>query len=79
MDATTRARTRSLITEALREVDDPELGVNVIDLGLIYSVLHKMGAPEGCSFHSNLLLTCEAYHPFIGCNHHCFMCKATHC
>ena len=38
MDATTRERTRSLITEALREVDDPELGVNVIDLGLIYNV-----------------------------------------
>ncbi len=38
MDTTTRERTRSLITDALRNVYDPELGVNVIDLGLVYNV-----------------------------------------
>jgi metal-sulfur cluster biosynthetic enzyme len=38
MDATTRERTELLIYEALRNVYDPELGVNVIDLGLVYDV-----------------------------------------
>ena len=30
--------TQSEILEALAEVDDPELGVNIVDLGLIYGV-----------------------------------------
>lgn len=30
--------TRSLISEALHEVYDPELGVNVVDLGLVYEI-----------------------------------------
>ena len=30
--------TQSQILEALAEVDDPELGVNIVDLGLIYGV-----------------------------------------
>ena len=38
MNATTRATTQALIYEALRNVYDPELGVNVIDLGLVYDV-----------------------------------------
>ncbi len=38
MDTTTRESTRSRIYEALRDVYDPELGVDVIDLGLVYEV-----------------------------------------
>ena len=38
MDTTALETTHSLIFEALRCVYDPELGVNVVDLGLIYDV-----------------------------------------
>jgi metal-sulfur cluster biosynthetic enzyme len=38
METTAIDTTRSLIHEALRNVYDPELGVNVVDLGLIYVV-----------------------------------------
>ncbi|MFL5666808.1 MAG: metal-sulfur cluster assembly factor [Ktedonobacteraceae bacterium] len=38
MDTTTREKTCSLIYEALHDVYDPELGVNVVDLGLIYGI-----------------------------------------
>ena len=34
MNATMRATTQALIYDTLRHVYDPELGVNVIDLGL---------------------------------------------
>ena len=38
MNVTAIETTRSLIYEALHDVYDPELGVNVIDLGLVYDV-----------------------------------------
>jgi len=38
MDTTMKETTHSLIFEALRDVYDPELGVNVVDLGLVYHV-----------------------------------------
>jgi len=38
MNATARETTLSLIYNALHDVYDPELGVNVIDLGLVYDV-----------------------------------------
>ena len=38
MDTLTKEHTRALIIKALRQVYDPELGVNVIDLGLIYTI-----------------------------------------
>jgi metal-sulfur cluster biosynthetic enzyme len=38
MDAPAREKMCSLIYEALHDVYDPELGVNVVDLGLIYEI-----------------------------------------
>ena len=38
MDVTTIEKTRADIYEALHTVYDPELGVNIIDLGLVYNV-----------------------------------------
>lgn len=38
MDAEAREATRARIYEALHDVLDPELGVNVVDLGLVYGV-----------------------------------------
>lgn len=38
MDAATRELTRARIYDALHAVLDPELGVNVVDLGLVYRV-----------------------------------------
>jgi metal-sulfur cluster biosynthetic enzyme len=50
---------KAQIMEALRKVDDPELGINIVDLGLVYSVeiagdtvhieytLTTMGCPIG--------------------------------
>lgn len=38
MDATATAPNVADIEEALRDVVDPELGINVVDLGLLYGV-----------------------------------------
>ena len=63
MDEIMRKRTQSLISEALRHVYDPELGVNVIDLGLIYGVdVNEHGhvtidmtlTTPGCPMHESL-------------------------
>ena len=37
-----------MIREALREVSDPELGLNVIQLGLIRDVVLEGGKVTGC-------------------------------
>ena len=38
IETATLEEKRKLIYEALHEVYDPELGVNIIDLGLVYAV-----------------------------------------
>jgi metal-sulfur cluster biosynthetic enzyme len=43
---------RDEVTEALRKVNDPELGINVVDLGLIYDV-----RIEGDTVHVEYTLT----------------------
>jgi metal-sulfur cluster biosynthetic enzyme len=69
MDATTRERTESLIYEALRDVYDPELGVDVIDLGLVYAVhvdehghvtIDMTLTTPGCPMHESLAGGVEA-------------------
>ena len=38
LDGLTATVTEEELTEALKDVVDPELGINVVDLGLIYGV-----------------------------------------
>jgi metal-sulfur cluster biosynthetic enzyme len=63
METTALETTRSLIYEALHEVYDPELGVNVVDLGLVYDVdINEDGfvtitmtlTTPGCPMHESL-------------------------
>ena len=63
MHATTRETTQALIYDALHDVYDPELGVNVIDLGLVYDVaVNEEGyvavtmtlTTPGCPMHDSL-------------------------
>lgn len=52
--------TQDVVFDALRQVDDPELGINLVDLGLIYGVEiedHKVQVEmtlttPGCPMHS---------------------------
>jgi metal-sulfur cluster biosynthetic enzyme len=53
---------RDQITQALREVFDPELGMSVVDLGLIYGVQVEGGrvritmtlTTQGCPLHDSM-------------------------
>jgi metal-sulfur cluster biosynthetic enzyme len=55
------------VLEALRQVIDPELGCNVVDLGLIYSVTIEAGrisvamtlTTPGCPMHESLRMGAE--------------------
>ncbi len=54
--------TESNVLEALKEVYDPELGMNVVDLGLVYGVSAERGqvrvtmtlTTPGCPLHASL-------------------------
>ena len=46
--------TRAELTESLKKVEDPELGINIVDLGLIYSL--EWSQDEGV-VHIDLTLT----------------------
>ena len=56
------------VNQALREVYDPELGVNVVDLGLIYDVAVEERAVQirmtlttlGCPLHDTMVQAVEA-------------------
>jgi len=58
--AQTAVLTRDDVLNALRQVNDPELGINVVDLGLIYEVEIEEGKVQidmtlttpGCPMHS---------------------------
>ena len=53
---------REQVTEALREVFDPELGMSVVDLGLIYGIHVDAGrvrvemalTTQGCPLHDSM-------------------------
>jgi metal-sulfur cluster biosynthetic enzyme len=53
---------REQVTEALREVFDPELGMSVVDLGLIYAIEIDAGrvriemtlTTQGCPLHGSM-------------------------
>jgi metal-sulfur cluster biosynthetic enzyme len=51
--------TRDEIDEAMRDVVDPELGINVVDLGLVYDV-HVDEAPSGRVITLDMTLTSAA-------------------
>jgi metal-sulfur cluster biosynthetic enzyme len=54
--------TREQVTEALRDVFDPELGMSIVDLGLIYGVEIDGGrvqvtmtlTAQGCPLHASM-------------------------
>lgn len=53
------------VTEKLKEVYDPEIGINVVDLGLIYS----MEEPEEGTLRIKMTMTtpgCPAHHSISG-------------
>lgn len=60
--------TEELVYAALKEVIDPELGLNIVDLGLIYEVDIKGGAvtivmtltTPGCPMHASFRSEIEA-------------------
>ena len=61
---TSSAITEELVVETLRQVLDPELGCNIVDLGLVYSVQIQDGhvavfmtlTTPGCPMHESISL-----------------------
>lgn len=56
---TTTVPSRDDVDEAMRDVVDPELGINVVDLGLVYDVRVDDG-PEGAIVTLDMTLTSAA-------------------
>lgn len=63
MDAETETALRDRVYDALHNVYDPELGVNIVDLGLIYGVDFQEGGhvlitmtltTPGCPMHESI-------------------------
>lgn len=60
--------TPEFVEEALRDVYDPELGVNVVDLGLVYGVAVEEGrvlvtmtlTTPGCPLHASIQQAVDA-------------------
>jgi len=58
----TTALDNPLLWETLRQVDDPELGCNIVDLGLVYDVRREGGlvtvvmtlTTQGCPMHESI-------------------------
>jgi metal-sulfur cluster biosynthetic enzyme len=54
--------TEEMILESLREVIDPEIGCNIVDLGLVYSIVIDGGkvavcmtlTTQGCPMHESI-------------------------
>jgi metal-sulfur cluster biosynthetic enzyme len=59
MTTTTALPSRDEIDEAMRDVVDPELGINVVDLGLVYDARADEGA-EGVVITIDMTLTSAA-------------------
>jgi metal-sulfur cluster biosynthetic enzyme len=65
---TETALTDAQVWDALRQVMDPELGINIVDLGLIYDVQVRGGevnvkmtfTMRGCPMHGTLVAGAEA-------------------
>ena len=64
---TETAITEDRVREALKQVADPELGINIVDLGLIYAVAIEGGdvhvkmtlTTPGCPLHDSLVRGAE--------------------
>jgi metal-sulfur cluster biosynthetic enzyme len=56
---TTTVPSRDEIDEAMRDVVDPELGINVVDLGLVYDA-HVDAGVEGTTITLDMTLTSAA-------------------
>ena len=52
------ALTKDDVTEALRQVEDPELGMDIVDLGLLYDV--EVEGPKVKVIHSLTSMGCPA-------------------
>ncbi len=63
VESSPRALTEQIVWEALRQVIDPELGFNIVDLGLVYSVAVRDRTVDvvmtlttrGCPMHESLM------------------------